>query len=71
VETFAEEICNKLNDMLKHSKEINGEIHSVFNRVFNITFPGWPIVSIISKNIPMKPMSVSLQPLVNKSMYDL
>jgi hypothetical protein len=71
MQVFAEEMCYKLQHILKDKKEIHGTVHSVFNRVCNITFKDWPIVSLISENIPMKPMSISLKALENVSMHEL
>lgn len=71
MQIFAEEICYKLQHMLQDKKEIHGTVHSVFNRVCNITFKDWPIVSLILDSIPMKPMAISLKPLGNISMHEL
>jgi hypothetical protein len=71
MQVFAEEICYKLQHMLKDKKEVHGTVHSVFNRVCNIIFEDWPIVSLISESIPMKPMSISLKSLENISMHEL
>jgi hypothetical protein len=71
MQVFANEICYKLREMLNEKKEIQGTIHSVFNRVCNITFMDWPIVSLISDSVPMKPMAVSFKPFGNISMHEL
>lgn len=61
MESFAGEICYRLHHMLKNKEEIEGTVHSVFNRVCNITFDNWPIVSLINESLPIKPMAVSLK----------
>ncbi len=71
MQVFAEEICYKLHDILKDKKELQGVVHSVFNRVCNISFQNIPIVSLILKSIPMKPMAVSINVTVNMSMHEL
>lgn len=71
MQIFADEICYKLREMLNEKKKIQGTVHSVFNRVCNINFNGWPIVSLILESVPMKPMAVSFKSLGNKSMHEL
>jgi hypothetical protein len=71
MQIFVNEICYKLREMLNEKVEIQGTIHSVFNRVCNITFKDWPIVSLLLDSVPMKPMAVSFKPLGNISMHEL
>jgi hypothetical protein len=71
MQIFASEICYKLRGMLNEKIEIQGTIHSVFNRVCNITFKDSPIVSLLLDSVPMKPMAVSFKPLGNISMHEL
>jgi hypothetical protein len=71
MQIFANEICYKLLEMLNEKVEIQGTIHSVFNRVCNITFKDWPIVSLLLDSVPMKPMAVSFKLLGNISMHEL
>jgi hypothetical protein len=71
MQIFANEICYKLREMLNEKVEIQGTIHSVFNRVCNITFKDWPIVSLLLDSVPMKPMAVSFKSFGNISMHEL
>lgn len=69
MQALGKEICYKLQNTLNNKKEFTGIIHSVFNRVCNITFDSLPIVSLILESIPMKPMAVSLKNSENFSMH--
>jgi hypothetical protein len=68
---YAIEICRHIHHFLNDEKEIKGNVHSVFNRVCNITLGDSPIISLIFQSIPMKPMAISFKPFHINSIHDL
>lgn len=54
------ELCTQLPDLLYGHAVRSGRVHSIFHRVCNLEFPGLPILSIITGDIPMKPLAVRI-----------
>jgi hypothetical protein len=71
VEIFSDEICYRLQEMVKEKGKLQGTVHSVFNRVCNISFKDCQIISLILGSIPIKPMAISLNTVEINSMHDL
>jgi glutaredoxin-related protein len=71
MKSYAVEICHRLHDLLDGEEKIQGNIHSVFNRVCNLTIKDWPIISLIFDSMPMKPMSISFRATDICSLHDL
>lgn len=69
--SYGKEICRHVYYLLDGQKQIQGSIHSIFNRVCNLTFKDWPIISLMFNSLPIKPMAISFKPSKITSFHDL